>query len=1195
MDAEGAVAVVGLACRYPGAEDASGYWAMLRDGVEGITRFDPSRLTSAGVDPQLVARDDYVAARGVLAGARDFDWPLFGYSRAEAATIDPQQRVFLECAFAALDDAGIDPARFPGWIGVYAGADGPGPGRHDQLDPLTRIIGNHQDFLTSRAAYKLGLRGPAVTVQTACSTSLTAVHLAMQSLLGHESDAVLAGGVSVAPPGEWGYLYQEGGILSPDGHCRPFDAEAAGTVPAEGVGVVVLKRLPDALAAGDRIAAVIRGSALNNDGSDKIGYTAPSISGQREVIRLAQEVAGVDPADIGYVEAHGTGTRLGDPVELQALTDAFGSAAAPGSCWIGAVKGNIGHTGAAAGVAGLIKTVLMLEHGALVPTLHFRTPNPLLRIDSTPFRVSAAHRPWPSRGTRLAAVSSFGVGGTNAHLVLSDAPPRTGSAPDRRDGRARVFALSGASPEMLARHRQDLADHLGTEQGPGADAVCRTLAGRRRLDLRQAVVAATSEEAARLLRAAGDPPEGRRLDRVAFLLPGQGTLTHPAGAAAYRLLPGFRKAFDEIAGAASGPDLTPVVSADGTPPDWFADTVHQQLGLFALGYALGRQLLDWGIRPTALLGNSIGEYAAAALAGLWTPDRAVALVQRRAAAMGATGPGSMVVVDTDAAQLARLVPAGAEVSIAVAGPGRTVLSSSAAGIAGILADPAVAALSVRQLDVRHAFHSELMAPAVGAVRQAAAGAPTQVPTMPMVSTVTGGWAAPEELRSADYWADQLRRTVRLDDAFGTLLGADCDTFLELGPGTSMVGAGRRHRDWHPGLATVPMLGRPEEDGERALLRAVASLWELGADLDPDLLTGTERPVRCALPGRRPDPRDPDALPAPAQQPTPSTDAPPPSGMPSVRDAVAALWCRALGVPAVADQDDFFALGGESLMAVQFISRVRAETGSAVAVAEFTVAPTFGRLVGLVEPIGLVGPQAKTAARDIPGVVRLRQGDSGRPLFLAADARGSASSYRVLAELLDTGRPVIGLEPVGSHRGIAELARSHVDTLLQVQPDGPYTIGGWSFGAAVAHEMAVQLTARGATVDHLVLLDGYVPDRRGRLGFLAANARLQAEVALGVGRVGRPLRADPAARRTFVAGIGALLRYRVRPVPCPMALFVAGPGTAARLTRDLGALYRDVQVTEVDGDHWSMLVRPHAGDLAGKVGALLRATPIPTGR
>ena len=864
--AQDAIAVVGMACRLPGAPDTGAYWAALRAGTEAISRFDPDRLVAAGADPEQVRHPDFVPARGVLAGGHEFDWRFFGYNRAEAAAIDPQQRVFLECAVAAVDDAGLDPTRFPGRIGVYAGADKVSVRPGTELTELARAIGAEKDFLASRVSYKLGLRGPAVAVQTACSTSLTSVHLAAQSLRCHDCDAALAGGVTVLPLDDHGYRYERGGILSPDGHCRPFDERADGTVPSEGVGVVVLKRMADAVRDGDRIAAVILGSAINNDGGEKIGYTAPSIVGQSEAIRHAQQAAGVDPADIDYVEAHGTATRLGDPIEVQALTDVFGPPGRPaGPCWLGAVKSNIGHTGAAAGVAGLIKTALMLEHRELVPTLHYAAPNPLLELDLTPFQVSTATRPWPGRpggGAPLAAVSSFGLGGSNAHVVLTGAPRR--GTPASRPG-PRLLALSAASTDALHRLRGTMATRLDAAAPQlTVPAVARTLAGRRSYSHRQAFVAADLAEAAGLLRDAADPGPAGRLGKVAFLFPGQGTLRTAAGAAAYRLLPGFRACFDEIrdtVAAAYGLDLAPVVAEEGAPEEWFRDTVHQQLGLFALGCGLARQLGDWRIRPAVMLGNSIGEYVAATLAGTWTVADGARLVHQRARAMWDTEPGLMASVAAPAAEVRRRIGPDGAVPVAVASPGAAVVSGARADMERLLAGDALHGLDVRRLDVERAFHCATMDPAAEVLRAAVAAVPSRRPAGRLVSNSTGDYADPDALRTPAYWAAHLRRPVLLDASMRVLLDSGCETYLELGPGSSMIAALRRSEGWDPGHTTVPMLGRAGDE-ERGLLRALGTLWERGAGIALDALDDGGA-VRCSLPAHPFAGRDPGEGAAPA--------------------------------------------------------------------------------------------------------------------------------------------------------------------------------------------------------------------------------------------------------------------------------------------------------------------------------------------
>jgi phthiocerol/phenolphthiocerol synthesis type-I polyketide synthase E len=1020
--------------------------------------------------------------------------------------------------------------------------------------------------------------------------------MAAASLRGDECDVALAGGVAVMGDGERGYLYEPGGILSPDGRCRPFDEHAAGTVPSEGVGVVVLKRLADALRDGDRIAAVILGSAINNDGAEKMGYTAPSVPGQSDVIRYTQHVAGVDPMDIDYVEAHGTGTPIGDPIEVQALTDVFqASTDAAGWCQLGAVKSNIGHTGSAAGVAGLIKTVLMLGHGELVPTVHYTRPNPLLELETTPFVVSTRTQRWPERGTRLAAVSSFGVGGTNAHVVLQGPPART--RPAARVERLRVLTLSAASPDALDRIRNNLAGHLRSEPEVALPAVARTLIGRRAYGHRQAFVAKDLAEATDLLANPPTAPTSSKLDRVAFLFPGHGLLSHAAGNAAYRLLPGFRGHFDEIRDLARERhrvDLSPVVLANGDPA-WFSDIVHHHMGLFALGYALGRQLLDWGVRPAAMLGNSIGEYAPATLAGLWTVPDAVDMVHLRACAMVATKPGRMAAVNASADEVARRLERhslGPEsgLAIAVREPERVVVSGPEASMDRMLDGDALHGLEVRVLDIPRASHSSLMNPAAEVLATAVASIPNAAPRLRLVSNTTGEWADPDAVRRPDYWADQLRKPVLLDRGAGALLDAGCDTFVELGPGTSMVATLRRHRRWDSGHVTVPMLGRAE-DGERGLLRAIGAMWERGADRVLDALlefdADGEAPSRCSLPtypfaGHTPELGEPQRK--PAAPITPRLGA---RSNPSNPSTVEQLWCAALGVASAADQDDFYVLGGESLMAVNLMSRIREHAGVSVPVAEFAKDATFGHLVRLVAE-----RSPDSDVRHAVDVVTFEPSGAGRPLFLIADSAGSALSYRTLAEQLAGSRAVHGLEPADStgHPIIESLAARHVDAVLRTQPSGPYMLGGWSFGAVLAHEVARQLTDRGERVDAVVCLDAFVQGWRGvptglAPEFLLSQVRTQLDAALGVGTIGREVRRNPALRGLLRTKARALLSYRPAFVPARAVVFRVGTDRrrADRLRARLASLYGGgVEVHAVGGDHWSLLTQPHVGDLARRL-------------
>jgi acyl transferase domain-containing protein/SAM-dependent methyltransferase len=894
MSDSGGVAIVGMACRLPGAAGVGQYWRNLRDGVESITRFDVDQLIAAGLEPAVARNPRYVPARGVIEGGELFDRAFFGYSPAEAAEIDPQHRVFLECASAAFDDAGIDPHRFGGWVAVFAGCDMVNPELPDDGDEMTRLLGFEKDFLATRVAYKLSLRGPAITVQTACSTGLVAVHQAAQSLLGYECDAALAGGIALWLPQSVGYLYEEGHILSVDGHCRPFDARATGTVSSSGAGVLVLRRLEDALRDGDRIAAVLRGSAINNDGGEKIGYTAPSITGQREVIQFAHAQAGVDADDIGYVEAHGTATRVGDPVEVAALTAAFRAGTErTGYCWLGAVKSNIGHTGSAAGVAGLIKTALQLRHRELVPTLHYERPNPELELDTSPFRVITRRQPWAAEGPLLAGVSSFGMGGTNAHAVL-ESPPANPSREARR--RPRVFCVSAASPTALRKLRNDLADHLDEStdaaEAPPLDDVAWTLAaGRRRFSHRGAVVATDREEAAVALREDPPPVRAPAGTAVAFLFPGQGTLRAGFGAAAHRLLPVFRDVFDQLSADARGRfavDLGTVLRPDADPA-WLRDTVHQQLGLFALGYALARQFQEFGIQPAAMLGHSIGEYVAATVAGLWSPADALALIHERGRALRDTAPGRMLVVTTPLHELSRLLTDRAELALAVNGLHHSVLAGPPEAIEALRAN----GIGGKLVDTDHAFHSPLVRPAAERLGRVIAATPTAAPSLPFLSNLTGDWAEPARVVDADYWVDHLSSTVRLSECADTLLAGPCRVFVELGPEQSMARALRGHHAWSPEHRAVAIAGRARDGEEVSVLAALAALWECGFDTGIERLVADAEPRRCALPAH---PFEPTSCERPRRRTACQTAPPARSGADDRDLVVYPRWaqCRAAG-------------------------------------------------------------------------------------------------------------------------------------------------------------------------------------------------------------------------------------------------------------------------------------------------------------
>ena len=872
----GGIAVLGMACRFPGAAGPEALWRNLSQGVESVHFFSDAELREAGVAAELLADPRYVKAKAILAGVERFDAAFFGFTPRMAELTDPQQRLFLECAWEALESAGYDPHRYRGDIGVFAGTGfaayllsnlgaltGPaGPGAGDALagGAMQTAIGNRTDHLCTMVAYKLDLRGPAVTVQTTCSTSLVAVHLACQSLLDYQCDMALAGGVSIEVPQLAGYLYAEGGIGSPDGHCRPFDAGAQGTVGGSGCGAVLLKRLDEASADGDPVRAVILGSAVNNDGAVKIGYSAPSAAQQARAIAMAQAVAGVRPEEITYVETHGTGTQLGDPIEVAALKTVFATGTwRRGSCALGSVKSNFGHLDTAAGIAGLIKTVLALEHRQIPPTLHFERPPPQAGLDESPFYVNAVLRDWPAGGgPRRAGVSSFGIGGTNAHVVLAEAPEPAAAAPSRPWQLLLLSARSGAALEAASER---LRLHLAASPRlPLADVAFTLQVGRRAFDHRRAVLCRDDAEEASQLLASLDPLRvygGTREPRrqpVAFLFPGQGAQYPGMGRQLYAAEPELRRQVDlcsEILRPLLGLDLAAALAASGEEGrdclDW-NQTGLAQPALFVVEYALARLWMSWGIAPVAMLGHSLGEYVAACLAGVWPLAAALRLVAARGRLMQALPAGAMLAVHLAPDDVAGWL--GGEVALAAVNrPSHSVLSGPRAAIDRIAAELAGRGVACRRLHTSHAFHSPMVEPMLAAFRDEVRQSGPQPPSLPYLSNLTGNWIRGEEATDPEYWVRHLRETVQFSAAAGVLLRDTEAVLLEVGPGITLATLARQHPARAPGRVVLSSL-RPPRQGDpeaAALLATLGRLWLAGVECDWQGFYAHERRRRVELP------------------------------------------------------------------------------------------------------------------------------------------------------------------------------------------------------------------------------------------------------------------------------------------------------------------------------------------------------------
>jgi tyrocidine synthetase-3 len=1007
------MAIIGIACIFPGAADFHEFWENLQKGIDSISFFTDEELLAEGEKAQTFENPNYIKARGMITGAEYFDSSFFGYTPVEAQIMDPQARIFLQCIWHALEDAGYDPFSYNQPIGLYAGAS---PNLQWEalasFSSLSRGFNGFmvaqladKDFMCTHISYKLNLKGPSISIQTACSTSLVAIHNAVQGLLLGECHMALAGGVSITYPSKQGYLYQQGMIFSADGHNKTFDSSATGSVFGNGVGVVVLKKLEEAIRDRDHIYAVVKGSAINNDGIGKVGYTAPSVDGQAEVIKKAQLMAEVESESITYIEAHGTATPLGDTVEIQALKQAFNTGKKR-YCAIGTVKSNVGHLYSAAGAAGFIKTVLALKHRLIPPSLHFKTPNPEIDFENSPFYVNTELKEWKNNGYPLrAGVSSFGIGGTNAHMILEEAPKGTGGLaplPSKQTSRQyQLILLSAQTPTALEKQTENLIEYL--KKNPGinlADTAYTLQPGRKHFSYRRMFVCSDFDRD-------GDKPSlsAKRLPTtlvkednptIIFMFCGQGSQYVNMGIDLYRTEPIFKKEMDrcfEILNPLVDVDLKEILyphpdcrggspcppgpgnsplergapQGRGVSPDIHQTEITQPL-VFTFEYALAKLLMQWGIKPQAMIGYSLGEYIAACISGVLSLEDALNLVAFRGQLIRQTLPGAMTSVPLPEKELKPFL--NKNLSLAIVNGPTCIVSGAKAAVEVFEKEMKQKKIICVPINISHAVHSQLMNPLRPGFENKLKQVSWNKPQIPFISNVTGDWITAEQAANPGYWGEHMCSTVRFSDGLNKLLEKENSIFIEIGAGRILGMMVRVHPAKKPGHRVLNIVKHQQEKvpDDYFLLDKVGQLWLYGQQIDWAGFYREEERYRVSLPGYPFEGKrywmDMNASPfnkaegvgaesAPGFNGLENPDLPGQNDEPprnEIERFIARLWQEFLGIPPVGIYDNFFQLNGNSLIAAQLIAKLTEEYQVNIPINHFYEEPTIAHLSEVIKEL-----------------------------------------------------------------------------------------------------------------------------------------------------------------------------------------------------------------------------------------------------
>lgn len=1112
-DRELDIAIIGMSGRFAKAGTVREFWENLVQGKECFTELNDDQMIASGVDPELLKDPNYIKVSPILDDYDKFDAQFFGYTPREASMMDPQQRLFLECCWEAFEDAGYNPHDYNEPVGVFGGCAINSymvfSGVHNRFysEFLSSVVGNDNSFLANRVSYQLNLNGPAVSVQTACSSSLVSVHLSIQSLLNGECSMALAGGVAVWVPHEAGHLHKEGSVFTKDGHCRAFDAKATGTIFGSGAGVVLLKRFEDAVNDGDTIYAVIKGSAVNNDGAKKTDYTAPSVDGQAEVVVEALANAGISADDISYVETHGTGTFIGDPIEIRALTKAYRAFTdRKNYCGIGSVKPNIGHLDAGAGAAGLIKTALALKHKMIPPSINFDEPNPAIDFENSPFYVNNKLKKWEStNGEPLrAGVTSLGMGGTNAHIILEEAP--VFEKPETQEQWPLLLTYSAKKESSLDDYSKKLAEFIKQNPDEKLSNIAYTLqTGRKEFSYKRFLTVQNRSDAIEKLEKLSSASVHTYSDNaddreVVFLFPGQASQYANMGLDLYRSNPVFKKNLDRCADILEpimGVDIRelmyPQPGHEEEATEQLQNTVYTQPAIFSIEYATAMMWMDLGIKPVAVLGHSMGEFTAACIAGVFDLETGLRLIALRGSIMQELEFGSMLTVMLPPSEVEPYLNDRLSISV-INTPSSTVISGDDEAIRAVKKVFDAKDVYTRLLETSHAFHSHMMDPILDKYREFASTMTYHQPSIPVISTVKADWVSPDDLTNPDYWVANIRQPVRYAEAIAKLFDKPEWILMEVGPRNTLTTLARQHPDISPDQVLVQSLRHPkqEHNDHEFALETLGRLWSCGYPIDWKKLykenpvykipipTYAFQRIRCWI--------DPEitsttfSANGTADHSMEEDDDHQEAEARNVTEELTAIWEEFLGVEDIKPSDNFFELGGNSLVAVQLFDELKRKLGIRLPLSSLFESPTIEEIAKLIEPEitapnVVVKRKKSTAKRKHSSVlVKIQPDGDGRPFFCIHGHFGNVLFFYDLAMQLGKDRPFYGVQSVGLSgeedplTSIDAMSDRIIEEMREVQPKGPYSFGGYCYGTLVSLAIAKKLDAMGETYDPLIMID-----------------------------------------------------------------------------------------------------------------------------